>query len=243
MTSYTPDSSSNDFETLYRAAINSDEVGGVARDTAQKVVERFFENKNDGQLSDLTAQIQEAAGDRNIDRILKLTEELKRAKDTEHERAMRLVKFAEEFTFQELLQAFPSDFKDLAYEIGLLVIQHTQQGIAKSKRRGGSASGSRRVSRHKYLISRGDQTIEAVSNVGSPKKPGAEREFFEFMGFTVSEDGRSLQPPTFVNIKGETVTIVSKKAVIEDLMAGHDAWLSKGYSIKVQEQTPEPSGA
>lgn len=243
MTTDTTESSNKDYEMLYKAALSSDDTGVVARETAQQVVERFFEGKQDAQVVDLTLRIQTAAGEGNTALIIELTEELKKAIDVEHERATRLVKLAEEFSFLELLKAFPNDFKDLAYEIGLLVIQVTQAGIVKSKRRVSSTPRSRRVSKHKYLISRDDQTIEAVSNVGSPKKPGAEREFFEFMGFTVSEDGRTLEPATFVNIKGETVTIVSKKAVIEDLMAGHEAWLNRGYSIKVQEQAPEPASA
>lgn len=243
MTTETTDSANMDYETLYKAAITSDDTGVVARETAQKVVERFFESKQDAQVVDLTLRIQKAAGEGDTVLIIELTEELKKAIDVENERATRLVQFAEQFTFLELLKAFPNDFKDLAYEIGLLVIQQTEAGIAKSKRRVSSTPRSRRVSKHKYLISRGDQTIEAISNVGSPKKPGAERDFFEFMGFAVSEDGRTLEPATFVNIKGETVTIVSKKAVIDDLMAGHEAWLSRGYSIKVQEQPPEPASA
>ncbi|MNI71026.1 hypothetical protein D3C73_1268760 [compost metagenome] len=66
--------------------------------------------------------------------------------------------------------------------------------------------------------------------------PGAEREFFEFLGFDISEDGRLLDPITFVNAKGETVQSSSKKAVIDDLLAGNKYWTDRGYRIRIKEQ-------
>jgi hypothetical protein len=229
-----------DFETLYNGAINSDQVGPIARATAQKVVERFFAIQVNNDTSDLTRQIALAAGENNSELIFSLTDELRTAKKAEHERHARLVEVSDEFSFSELMHAFPTDLKDLTYEIALLVIKLVEEGLKQNKPRSPRA-GVKRVSKNRYLIKLGDESIEAVPNVGKRKNPSTERDFYEFMGFEVSEDGRSVIPENFTSKAGTVIENVSKKSIIEDLLAGNEFWTDKGYSIELI--TPEVSDA
>ncbi|MNN37428.1 hypothetical protein D3C81_1513780 [compost metagenome] len=134
----------------------------------------------------------------------------------------------------DVLRAFPA-FKDLAYELGLLVLMKTQEGL-KSSKKPSQPRKDRLPKGTIYVISHQGQMIEAQKNAGAAKLPGAEREFFEFLGFDISEDGRLLDPITFVNAKGETVQSSSKKAVIDDLLAGNKYWTDRGYRIRIKEQ-------
>lgn len=226
-----------DYETLYKAAVVSAELSVVSRGTANSVIDRLLENRNDTTASDLTRRIQEAASQGDTDAIFKLTDELRQAKSDESERNSRLLKIAAEFSFADVLRAYQRDFKDLTYELGLLVLQKTQEGLTKGKRPARDRSGSTPKGTV-YLISHGGETIEAMKNAGAAKLPGAEKEFFEFLGFDISADGRLLDPATFVNIKGETVPANSKKAVIDDLLAGNRSWKDRGYYIKIKEESP-----
>lgn len=231
----------SDFEMLYSGAINSDQVGPIARVTAQKVVERFLAIQVDNDTTDLTRKIQQAASENNIELILSLTDELRTAKDAEHQRHARLVKVSDEFSFNELLHAFPTDLKDLTYEIALLVIKQVEEGLkqSKSRSRPSRTAGMKRESKNRYLIKNGDESIEVVPNVGRRKTPSSERDFYEFMGFKLSDDGRSVIPENFTNKEGNVIENVSKKSIIEDLLAGNALWADKGYSIELI--TPEMS--
>lgn len=235
------DTSGTDFETLYKAAVNSADLNAVSRGAANGVIDRLFESRNTVQAAELTRRIQEAAAQGDTDLIFKLTDELKVAKGAESERNARLIKMADEFSLMDVLRAFPA-FKELVYELGLLVLQKTEEGIALSKKRPKTTTprpsrSGRGQGGQVYLISHNGQTIEAMKNVGAAKLPGAEKEFFEFLGFDISTDGRILNPATFTNIQGETVQANSKKAVIEDLLAGNKTWMDRGYRIKVKEDT------
>jgi hypothetical protein len=223
-----------EFETLYKAAVGSAELSTVSRGSANSLIERLMESRNDPTALDLTRRIQEAAGQGDTDAIFRLTDELRHAKAAENERSAKLTKLAEEFTFMDLLRAYPKDFRDLTYELGLLVLQKTQEGLATYKKPARQRSG-KEPKGTVYVISHNGESIEAMKNIGAARLPGAEVEFFEFLGFDISSDGRLLDPPTFVNINGETVPANSKKAVIEDLLAGNKFWMDRGYRIKTKD--------
>lgn len=232
----TSNASDTDYQTLFQAAVDSQEVGHVARETAQHVVAKLLEVEKSTEGAELTTKIQAAATSGDIALIFKLTDELKDLKSGEDQRSAKLAKLADEFTFNELLNAFPADYKALVYSIGLETIKRADE-VKKKHRAGHSKPRSRgQLQNVTYVITNATgETIEAHKNVGAPKSPGAERSFFEFMGFAVSEDGRSIEPPTFKNIKAEKVNSASKKHVIEDLLAGHEYWVEKGYLIKAKE--------
>jgi hypothetical protein len=226
-----------DYEMVYKGATQDADLNPVSRSSANAVIDRLFQNRNDARAADLTRRIHEAAGQGDTEAIFRLTDELKKAKQDEEQRNSRLHQIAEDFTFAEVMRAFPRDYKSLVYELGLLVLQTTQEGLHKGKKTPRRDRSTEAPKGTVYIISHGGTSIEAMKNAGAAKLPGTEKEFFEFLGFDISADGRLLDPPTFVNIRGETVPANSKKAIIEDILAGNKHWTERGYRAKVKEST------
>lgn len=230
------------FEALYKSAVQSSDLSVISRGTATALIDHLLTTQNDPQATNLTLQIQEAAAKGDTDTIFRLTDELRQAKTAQSQRGTELVRLAREYTLMDVLRAFPA-FREMIYEMGLLVLQKTEEGVKAKKPRSGSSTRPRRNSEHPkgtiFLISRNGKTLAAQKNNGAPKQPAHEREFFEFLGFEISGDGKSLTPPTFTNKDGQLVSVSSKKVVIDDLLAGGKFWADKGYKIAVKPtETP-----
>jgi len=226
-----------DFELAYNASVQNAELKPVSRASANALIERLLKVHESSQASSLTQQIQEAASKGNTDLIFSLTDELRRTKDNEQKRAEKLLEVASGFTLAEVLRAYPEQYRELVHEVALLVLETTEKGVKTTKRQGTASPRPFRDTGPLYIISHHGQHFEARKNVGSPKLPGAERDFYEFMGLDVSADGKTIEPATFVNIKGETVPTNSKKNIINDLLAGHKLWLDKGFKIREKPVT------
>lgn len=228
-----------DFENAYNALVNNSGINAISRQSANALVDRMLQAKESGKTAGITKRIAEAAAKGDTALIFTLTDELKDVKNTEQARNEKLQEVASGFTFTELLRAFPGDYRELVHELATLVLQATEEGLAKSKKRG-SSSGARpfRDTGPTYIITHNGKQFEAKKNVGAAKSPGAEKDFYEFMGLEVSADGKTLDPATFVNSKGETVPTNSKKNIINDLLAGHKFWLDKGFRIREKPTQP-----
>jgi len=228
-----------DFENAYSALVNSTGISVVSRATANALVDRMLQGKESSQTASITKRIAEAATTGNTALIFSLTDELKKIKDSEQARNEKLKEVASGYTFTELLRAYPEDYRELVHELATLVLQTNEEGLAKGKKRN-STPGNRpfRDTGPLYIISHGGKHIEARKNVGSPKLPGAEKDFYEFMGLEVSEDGKLVNPSSFTNIKGEVVPTNSKKNIINDLLAGHKYWIDRGFRIKEKQVQP-----
>lgn len=222
-----------DFETLYKAAVNSAELSPASRAVANAVIERLVATKKAPIETDLAARIKEAADAGDVDQIFKLTDKLREAKADEEAQSAKLRQIAGDFTLAEVLKAFPREFNDLVHELGLIVLQTCERHRGRSKG-GGAHKGSSRPLGPTYVISHRGRSIEAQKNVGKPSRPGAERAFYEFLGFKVSLDGSSLTPSVIPNAAGEDV-IPSKKHIIEGILAEEDYWAGQGYTAKEKQ--------
>lgn len=236
MTTDTHDQPGIDYEKLFKEAVGGDLISRVARRAGESVVARMFEARTDDATAELTKRIQEAAGQQNIEMILALTDELRQSQDREAERSKQLYKLTTNFSFIEVLKAFPVDYNELVYELGVLTMEHVEDELAKSKTRVRNGNPRERPPQPVYIITKGNHSIEAKKNVGAARLPSAEREFFEFLGFAISSDGRSTIPSNFKNVKDEIVSIVTKKTIIEDMLAGNLVWKHKGYKIELKEE-------
>lgn len=223
-----------DFEIAYNAAVQSAALKPVSRASANVLIERLLRVHESSQASNLTQQIQDAAAKGNTDLIFSLTDELRRAKDNEQKRSDKLLEVASGFSLAEVLRAYPDQYRELVFEVALLVLETAEKG-SKGTKRDGENPRPFRDTGPTYIISHNGLHFEAKKNVGAAKSPGAERGFYEFMGLEVSADGKTLDPATFVNIKGETVPTNSKKNIINDLLAGHKLWLDKGFKIREKQ--------
>lgn len=220
-----------DYQTLYKGAVESAELSPVSRAVANAVIDRLVSTSKAPLELDLAARIKDAAASGNIDQILQLSDKLRAAKADEEAQSAKLRQLAGEYTFPELLKAFPTEFNDLVYELGLLIIRTTEANLPRGRNRGGSRPG---VPVPVYVISHNGRTIEASKNVGAAKRPGSEKEFYEFLGFQVSADGRRVKPSTIHNASGEEVA-ATKKNIIEGILAEADYWVGQGYSAKLKE--------
>lgn len=230
-----------DFESAYTSLVQTAGISPVARAAANALVDRMLQGKESTKTTDITKRIAEAAASGNTALIFSLTDDLKKIKDGEQERNEKLKEVASGYTFTELLRAFPGDYRELVHELATLTIAKVEEGLKSRGKRGSGSGGSNRPFRDTgplYIISHNGKQFEARKNVGSPKSPGAERDFYEFMGLDVSADGKFVTPSTFTNSKGEVVPTHSKKNIINDLLAGHKYWLDKGFRIKLKETEP-----
>lgn len=228
-----------DFKDRYEAAIGRADHGTMSKACAEKVLDRLMSIKPNSQSTELTKQIQAAAAVNDIQLILSLSKKLLELDENEHAHIEKLASMRSEYSFEQLLSAFPEELQQLAYELAFEVLTATERAVsAKNKRQSGGRAAKIAKS---YVISHGDKTIEAMPNTGRPANPGADRDFYQFMGFEVSEDGRTLTPDSFSNKEGVVISMISKKSIIDDLLAGNQTWVANGYGIVEAPQGDKPS--
>lgn len=229
-----------DFRAVYQLGIDDDSMSPAAKACAEKIMDRLTTVKPNSEAAAIMDQMQAAITRNDEDEIVKLAEQLKDLKLTKESQTEKLQSISEEFSFDDLLAAYPKEVEALAYELSVLAMGAAQAEIVKPKKSPRSSRGTTRVPSKAYVISHQGKTMDIVPNVGAPSIPGKERELFNFLGFHVSEDGRSLVPETFRTASGLDASAQSKKAIIEDLLAGGRYWVDKGYSI-AERQTHAPA--
>lgn len=236
-----------DYKQIYLGSADDQTVGVVAKECGAKVLERLTSIKPNSAASVITQKMQSAIVANDVTEILRLADTLKTMKETEDAHIEKLIEISKEFRFDELLAAYPEEIEALAYEVAVLAIISTEAAIQNQKKRvrstaSSSSSRNRKVLKaDAYVITCKGRSIEASPNKGRPALPGVDRSFYEFMGFTVSEDGKQLTPNTFVDKAGNEVKSVSKKAILEDLQAGNPHWVEKGF--KMEAKNTENSAA
>lgn len=225
------------YEDLYQNGLGDVTVSGVAKECARKVLQRLTSIQPHSNASDITIKMQAAIASNDVSQILLLADELKTLKEQEDAHYENLKKMGEEFTFEEILSAYPEQLSNLAHELAWLAMETTQAAINKA--RVSSRSGTRKPKSpaKSFQITKGDQTMIITPNTGRPNSPGKDREAFEFLGFQVATDGSHLIPSVFTDKDGNEVNANSKKAIINDMLAGGPHWIDLGYSIC--EHTPE----
>lgn len=221
----------NNFETLYKSAVESAELSPVSRAVANAVIQRLVASNKAPVETELAERIEKAAAARDTQEIFRLADRLKQVKADEEAQSARLREIAGEFTFAEVLKAFPVEFNDLVHELGLIALQVGEQARTTSRGRGSSRPAPKPPV---YIISYRGKSIEATRSTGAAKSPGREPEFYEFLGFQVSEDGRRISPSTIPNNEGVQVT-ATKNSIIDGILAGQDYWEGQGYTAKEKQ--------
>lgn len=236
----TTGSAPGDFENAYNALTRTTGLNVISRQTANALVERMLLGKESSKTIDITKKIAEAAAKGDTSLIFSLTDDLKKIKDSEQARTDKLQEVASGYTFTELLRAYPGEYRELVHELANLVLQTSEKGCAERFKRSRQAKknpGSRPYAAPAtYVIHWKAQSIEATKGAGAPKLPSSEREFYEFMGFSISEDGKSLDPATFKNSAGDQVT-ATKNAILADLLAGNPVWVDQGFRIELKGES------
>lgn len=229
--------SPQDFKQLYEGAVNKDNVSALAKATAEKVLLRLTSIKPYTATLGILKSIQEASAAHDIPEVVRLSARLDKVKGDEDANMEKLAQVTTDFPFESLLSVYSEEIKSLAYELALIVISTAEESKSKGRARGDKPKTT-------FIITKGDQSIETTRNAGKPALPGADKEFYEFMGFQVAEDGRSVTPNSFPDINGARITKLSRKLIINDMLAGNSHWSSRGYAIQEKsEQAPKvPQG-
>ena len=234
--------STPDYKQIYLGSADDQSVGAVAKECGAKVLERLTSIKPNSGATVITQKMQEAIVANDVTEILRLADSLKTMKAQEDTHIEKLIEISREFRFDELMAAYPEELEALAYEVAVIAIISAEAAIQNQKKRARSSAATGSSSRNRkilkadtYVITRNGSSVEASPNKGRPALPGVDRAFYEFMGFTVSEDGKQLTPATFVDKVGNEVKSVSKKAILEDLQAGNPHWVDKGFKMEPKE--------
>lgn len=221
--------STTDFRVAYHQGVDDESISPVAKTCAGKIFERLTAPKPNSESAAIMAQMQEAITRADQDEIVMLADQLKALKLEKESQTEKLLSISQAFRFDELLAAYPKEVEALAYELSVLAMSSAQEEIVKSRKR--DRSGKPRVASKTYVITHQGRCMDIVPNVGAPSNPGKERALFLFLGFEVSENGKSLTPSTFKSLNGFDVGANSKKAIVDDLLMGGRYWLDKGYTI------------
>lgn len=237
MTTETPDqkpeivAETEDYQVAYLEGSKDEGISAVAKACASKVLERLVSIRPHSNVVVITDQMQAAIACNDVKEILRLSKQLEALQKEEESQLAKLVEMSDQFRFDELLSAYPNETKALAYELAVLVMSAAQEESQKTKKRDRSGGRRTRSSGKTYIVHRGEKSIEIVPNVGAPASPGQERDVFTFLGFEVSSDGKMVTPAVFTDKSGVETTAKSKKAIIEDMLAGGSYWSSRGFTI------------
>jgi hypothetical protein len=220
-----------DFAQLYEGAVNKDNVSALAKATAEKVLLRLTSIKPYTATLAILKSIQEASAAHDIPEVVRLSARLDKVKGDEDADMEKLAQVTSDFKFESLLSVYSEELKSLAYEIALIVINTAEEAKAKGRNRSRGESQGGDKPKPTFIIKKGDQSIEVMRNTGRPALPGVDKDFYEFMGFQVSQDGKSLTPESFPDNNGNRVTSLSRKVIINDMLSGNKHWIGRGYTV------------
>lgn len=230
------------FEKAHAEAVANEAVSPISKSVSEALFARLSKIKPQTATLHITKDIEIASAACDVDEVLRLAKRLEQTKHDEKAQTDQLLEISKEFSFEELIAAYPKEVMSLAHELALLAINTSEEAIAKSQKRDRSTT-RKKVDPLVYVISKDGKSIECTMNKGRPANPGVDRAFFEFLGFQVSADGKSLSPDSYKDANGQTTTSISRKWIILELLKGNPEWISKGYTISEKAKAPEAEPA
>lgn len=231
-----------DFEKAHSEAVANEAVSPISKSVSEALFSRLSKIKPRTATLHITKDIEIASAACNVDEVLRLAKRLEQTKDEEKAQTEQLIEISKEFSFEELIAAYPKELKNLSHELALLAINVCEEAISKSKKRDRSST-RRKVNQQVYVITKDGKSIESTMNKARPANPGVDRDFYEFFGFQVSPDGKSLTPNSYEDSNGQTITKISRKSLILELLKGNTRWISLGYTIAEKPITPQSEPA
>jgi hypothetical protein len=230
------------FEKAHAEAVANEAVSPISKSVSEALFARLSKIKPRTATLHITKDIEIASAACNVDEVLRLAKRLEQTKHDEKAQTDQLLEISKEFSFEELIAAYPKEVISLAHELALLAINASEEALAKSKKRDRSTT-RKKGNQQVYVISKDGKSIECTMNKGRPANPGVDRPFYEFLGFKVSDDGKSLSPDSYKDANGQTTTSISRKWIILELLKGNSEWISMGYTISEKTKTPESEPA
>jgi hypothetical protein len=206
-----PASEAKDFKKDFEEAIGSNFHNEAAKSIAKTVLTKLTAGTVASGFSDINKRIAEAAMSGDTEKVLELSGELKKVKDSQktHEAGYAAIRKANDFSV--VLQVYKNDIEKLAYEIAYTVLTSTHTALSQPATKGKRGpnkpkdeSGEPKVKTApaSYTITKGGESITLILRRGNGGLKMDEKEF-AFLGFKVVEkDGKEvLDPPTLNNGK------------------------------------------
>ncbi|MCU1751815.1 hypothetical protein [Pseudomonas sp. 6D_7.1_Bac1] len=216
----------------YENSINLSQHVPQAKTISEMVLDAFHTSKESDQIRELRAAIRLAHDRFDDDTAYELMGELKQLKDAEAADIAALEDLSSKFPISRILSSFKDDpsFQELVYGLALKVLNQTHQAISNP------SSGKSKTARAKKDIEVFNISKDGVSvslPLRNPRvKPSADREAFEFLGFTFVGEGdeAELENETFIDNAGAEQP-ATRKAIVTALQ---QQTAFDGYSIAVQ---------
>ena len=199
----------------YEDAINLSQHVPQAKTISEMVLDAFQSAKESDQIRELRAAIRQAHDRFDDDQAYELMGQLKRLKDAEAADMAALEDLSTKFPISRILSSYKDDpsFQELVYSLALKVLNQTHQAVSNP------GSGKSKATRAKkeaevFVISKDGASVTLP--LRTPRsKANADREAFEFLGFSFVGEGdeAELQSEVFVDKDGNEQPATRKNIV------------------------------
>ncbi|WP_409299677.1 hypothetical protein [Pseudomonas sp. KCJK8993] len=200
-------------KTEYENAMHLSQHVPQAKSISEMVLDAFQSSKESDQIRELRAAIRQAHDSFDDDTAYELMGQLKQLKDAEAADLAALEDLSKKFPISRILSSYKDDpdFQELVYGLALKVLNQTHQAIS-------NPSGKSKASRPKkemevFAISK--DGISVTLPMRPRSKANADREAFEFLGFSFIGEGEEaeLESEVFVDNQGNEQPATRKNIV------------------------------
>ncbi|WMN16717.1 hypothetical protein QL104_25725 [Pseudomonas piscis] len=200
-------------KTEYENAMHLSQHVSQAKTISEMVLDAFQSSKESDQIRELRAAIRQAHDSFDDDTAYELMGQLKQLKDAEAADLAALEDLSKKFPISRILSSYKDDpnFQELVYGLALKVLNQTHQAIS-------NPSGKSKASRPKkemevFAISK--DGISVTLPMRPRSKANADREAFEFLGFSFIGEGEEaeLESEVFVDNLGNEQPATRKNIV------------------------------
>ncbi|MGH8419983.1 MAG: hypothetical protein ACRER8_22325 [Pseudomonas sp.] len=199
----------------YEDAINLSQHVPQAKTISEMVLDAFQSAKESDQIRELRAAIRQAHDRFDDDQAYELMGQLKQLKDAEAADMAALEDLSTKFPISRILSSYKDDpsFQELVYSLALKVLNQTHQAVSNP------GSGKSKATRAKkeaevFVISKDGASVTLP--LRTPRsKANADREAFEFLGFSFVGEGdeAELQSEVFVDKDGNEQPATRKNII------------------------------
>ncbi|SEN31587.1 hypothetical protein SAMN04487857_113130 [Pseudomonas sp. ok272] len=215
----------------YEHSINLSQHVPQAKTISEMVLDAFHTSKESDQIRELRVAIRQAHDSFDDDLAYDLMGQLKQLKDAEAADIAALEDLSSKFPISRILSSFKDDpaFQELVYGLALKVLNQTHQAISNPS--GGKSKAAKKKDLEVFSISKDGASVNLV--LRNPRvKASADREAFEFLGFSFVGEGdeAELESEVFVDNHG-TEHPATRKAIVTALQ---QQTAFDGYSIAAQ---------
>ncbi|MGC5703656.1 hypothetical protein J4P02_26010 [Pseudomonas sp. NFXW11] len=197
----------------YENAMHLSQHVSQAKTISEMVLDAFQSSKESEQIRELRAAIRQAHDRFDDDTAYELMGQLKQLKDTEAADLAALEDLSQKFPISRILSSYKNDpdFQELVYGLALKVLNQTHQAISNPG--GGKSKARPKKEMEVFAISKDGISVSLPMRPRS--KANADREAFEFLGFSFVGEGdeAELESEVFVDNNGTEQPATRKNIV------------------------------